>query len=70
MAQAMKMKVKCPECEERIDLDVNEFDQGDPVECPECSAELIVFIKKGRLAVKTPKADYYDSELEELYEED
>ena len=65
------MKVACPECDERFELDVNEFDQGDTAECPECSAELIVFVKKGKLGVKTPKASYYDSELEEqLYEED
>jgi len=64
------MKVKCPECEERFGLDINEFDEGDKVDCPECSAELLVFVKRGRLAVKTPKSNYYDSELDEFFEEE
>ena len=64
------MKVTCPECNEKFDLDANEYDQGDSAECPECSAELIVFVKKGKLGVKTPKSEYYSSELEEFYEED
>lgn len=34
--------VKCPVCEAAIDVEEDELDEGDPVTCEECGAELHV----------------------------
>ncbi len=34
--------VNCPVCDAALDLDVDELDEGDPVDCGECGAELTV----------------------------
>ena len=31
---------RCPECESDLDLDGYELDQGETINCPECSVEL------------------------------
>jgi alpha-aminoadipate/glutamate carrier protein LysW len=33
---------RCPECESDLDLDGYELDQGETINCPECSTELRV----------------------------
>jgi alpha-aminoadipate carrier protein LysW len=33
---------RCPECESDLDLDGYELDQGETINCPECSVELRV----------------------------
>ena len=33
---------RCPECDARIDLDPDELEPGDVVDCPECGVELEV----------------------------
>lgn len=34
--------VKCPECESAIDVEEEDLDEGDPLSCDECGAELRV----------------------------
>lgn len=33
---------RCPECESDLDLDGYDLDQGETINCPECSIELKV----------------------------
>ena len=63
------MKVKCPDCDTRFDLDVNEYDEEDLVECPECAASLIVKVREGRFVLVPERQKYNDYSLEEFLEE-
>lgn len=64
------MKVKCPGCTEAFDLSVNEHEEGDALECPECGTELTVIVKNGKLGVMGEKEKYYSDELDGLEEEE
>ncbi|MDO8634334.1 MAG: hypothetical protein Q7K34_03515 [archaeon] len=54
------MKVKCPECDEQIEVDKNEVDENDTVECSECGEESIVKIKKGKIRLASQKEKYFE----------
>ncbi|MBI2597582.1 MAG: hypothetical protein HYW50_00110 [Candidatus Diapherotrites archaeon] len=54
------LKVKCRECMELFDLDKNGVEEGDEVECPECSENLIVKVVKGKLKLATHKEKLHD----------
>ncbi|MFH1696539.1 MAG: hypothetical protein ABH854_01360 [Candidatus Diapherotrites archaeon] len=62
------MKVKCPDCKELFELDINEHDEGDAVECPECYIECTVVVRGGKLALRSEKEKYFDNE-DEFYDE-
>ncbi len=64
------MKVRCPDCKENFDLSVNQYDEGDAVECPECAMALVVAIKNGRLAVEAERAKAYNAMEEFEFPED
>ncbi len=34
--------VRCPECESAIDVEEEDLDEGDPLSCDECGADLRV----------------------------
>lgn len=53
---------------EYFELDLNEHDEGDTVECPECTVESTVIVKGGRLALASDKEKYYDRS-DEFYDE-
>jgi len=57
------MKVTCPRCGKKFELEPEIYEEGDTVECPECGAELSV-VKKGR------KITVMESFEEALPEED
>jgi len=59
------MRVKCPDCREKIEVDVNEYEEGDCIDCPECGLDLILEVKGGKFSATTEKAKYYDEDLEE-----
>lgn len=68
------MKVECPVCGEEFELDTNEFDEGDAMECPQCGAELTVMKKNAKYFVEQADSEEYDeketsSDDEESYEE-
>lgn len=69
---ANMMKVKCPECSEKFELDKNEHDEGDFVNCPECDSDLILKVKNGSFSLKSEKDKYsdYEDELENYYGEE
>ncbi|MDO8628092.1 MAG: hypothetical protein Q7K42_06500, partial [Candidatus Diapherotrites archaeon] len=63
------MKIKCTECDEKIDIDKNEYDEGEHIECPECFADLILKVKAGKFrAVSADSEKYSNTEFD--YEED
>ena len=64
------MKVKCPECHEEFELDNNEYDEHDRVECPECSADLLVKVKGGKFKLATDKEKYFDEDLNQFFVEE
>lgn len=63
------MKVKCPGCKEGFEVSINEYDEGDLLECPECTIELSVVVKDGRLGVISEKEKYFAEELDEFADE-
>jgi DNA-directed RNA polymerase subunit RPC12/RpoP len=63
------VKVKCPECEIKFDLDVNEHEEEDFIDCPDCSASLIVKVRGGRFVLVPEREKYEEYSLESYYEE-
>lgn len=58
----------CPECENELDIDVDEVEEGDVVACDECGTEYeIVGVEPLELARVD---DDLDEEDEDLFEED
>ncbi|MDE3202551.1 MAG: hypothetical protein KGN79_16695 [Acidobacteriota bacterium] len=58
----------CPECENELDLDVEEMEEGDSVACEECGTEFeVVGVDPLEL---TRVDDDYDDEDEEFFEEE
>jgi len=64
------MKLSCPECKEGFELDLNEHDEGDNCECPECYAGLILKVSRGQFKAVSDNEKYYSSELDEFFNED
>ncbi|HET7104933.1 MAG TPA: hypothetical protein VFI20_12665 [Terracidiphilus sp.] len=58
----------CPECENELDIDVDELDEGDVVACDECGTEFeVVGVEPLEL---TRVEDDYDDEEANYYEEE
>ena len=55
------MKVKCPDCKQRFNVNMNEFDDGDLLNCPECNLEMTIILDCGKLNVLATK----EKELED-----
>jgi DNA-directed RNA polymerase subunit RPC12/RpoP len=63
------MKIKCPNCNETIVLDINEHEEGDEVECSECGERYLVTVNEGKFRLITEKEKFFEEEGEE-FEED
>ncbi|MCX6799037.1 MAG: hypothetical protein NTW59_03015 [Candidatus Diapherotrites archaeon] len=68
-------KFRCPDCKNRFDLDIGEFDEGDFVNCPECNLELVVEVKEGKQKLRIAKEKEIDEDedefgFDEAYEEE
>ena len=58
----------CPECENDLDVEVEELEEGDVVACEECGSEYEVV---GVDPLELTRVDeYYDEDEDELLEED
>ncbi len=55
------MAVVCPECDNPLDIDVDEVEQGDTVQCAECGTDLEI-VSADPLEVAAIDADGYDDE--------
>jgi len=67
-------KFRCPDCKEWFDLEIDEYDEGDYVNCPECNLELVVELKSGKPRLKIAREKDIDEEdevgsFDEFYEE-
>ncbi|MBI5553576.1 MAG: hypothetical protein HY917_02435 [Candidatus Diapherotrites archaeon] len=59
---AAPMKTKCPNCREKVELDVNRFEEGDDFECPECGANYLIGVKGGKLNLVSEKEKYFEED--------
>jgi alpha-aminoadipate carrier protein LysW len=64
------MAVACPECDNPLDIDVEEVEEGDTLQCEECGVDLeVVGIDPLELA-PMEEAGYDDEDPAHLSEED
>ena len=56
------MKKKCPDCKETFEIDLDDYDEGDYVNCPECNLELVVIVENGKLRLKIAKEKEFEEE--------
>ena len=58
----------CPECENNLDIEVDEIEEGDVVACEECGSEFeVVGVEPLELS---RVEDDYDEEEDDLFEEE
>ncbi|HEY9140530.1 MAG TPA: hypothetical protein VIN93_06535 [Bryobacteraceae bacterium] len=69
--------VRCPECDSAIDVEEEDLDEGDPLSCDECGADLRVVStdpleleSAEELAEDEEDADFLDDEDEEEAEDE
>ena len=55
------MAVVCPECDNPLDIDVDEVDAGESVTCEECGTELEI-VSVDPLQIAPVDAEGYDDE--------
>jgi alpha-aminoadipate carrier protein LysW len=55
------MAIACPECDNPLDIDVDEVEEGETLSCDECGAELEI-VTVDPLVVAPVDADGYDDE--------
>ena len=61
------MKKTCPECRERFDINLNELEEGDLINCPECNLEFTVVVDSaGNAKLRLSKEVGIDEESEEM----
>ena len=64
-------KVRCPDCKERFEVDFHEYDEGDSIECPECSIDLTVIYVSDKPKIKLTKELFLEDERsDEFYPEE
>jgi len=56
--------VSCPECENNLDIEEDEVDEGEIVSCPECGTDFEV-ITVSPIELKPVEEEEYDQEEEE-----
>ncbi len=62
-------KIRCPECEDIFSIELDEYEDGDYLNCPECNLELVVISHNGNLSVKPTKEKEFDESFDEFYDE-
>ena len=63
-------KLRCPDCRERFEIEFQDYDEGDLVNCPECNLELIVEVNEGMPKLRIAKEKALDeSDFDQFYEE-
>ncbi len=63
-------KVRCPDCGEKFEIDLEDYDAGDLLNCPECNLELVVEVKEGRTALRISKEKALEeTDFDEFYQE-
>ena len=63
-------KVRCPDCGEKFEIGLEEFDGGDLLNCPECNLELIIEVNEGKPKLRVSKEKAIEeTDFDEFYEE-
>ena len=63
-------KVRCPDCKESFEIGLEEFDEGDLLNCPECNLELVIEVKEGKQKLRIAKEkELEETDFDEFYEE-
>jgi alpha-aminoadipate carrier protein LysW len=55
------MSVVCPECDNPLDIDVDDVDEGEVIQCDECGSDLEV-VSSDPLELAPVDAEGYDDE--------
>jgi alpha-aminoadipate/glutamate carrier protein LysW len=63
------MAVNCPECYAVLDVDEDELDEGDPLTCEECGANITV-TSKDPLELSVSDEDDEDDDEDDDFDED
>ena len=61
--------IKCPECKGEIDVEEEDLDEGDPLSCDECGADLRV-VGTDPLELQSAEELAEDEEDAELFEDE
>jgi alpha-aminoadipate carrier protein LysW len=61
MARRVFMSVVCPECDNPLDIDVDDVDEGEVIQCDECGSDLEV-VSSDPLELAPVDAEGYDDE--------
>jgi alpha-aminoadipate carrier protein LysW len=70
-AMAVEDQIKCPVCDAVIDVDEDDIDEGDPISCDECGADLkVVSTDPLELESAEQAEDEEDEEDEDFSEEE
>ncbi len=64
------MAVVCPECDNPLDVDVDEVEEGDTLQCEECGVDLEVVATDPLELAPMEEAGYDDEDSAHLGEED
>ena len=60
--------VLCPECENNLDVEEDDVDEGEVISCPECGTDFEV-VTTSPLELKTVEEGYEEEDEEEVEEE-
>jgi alpha-aminoadipate/glutamate carrier protein LysW len=63
------MSVVCPECDNPLDLDVDDVEEGEIIQCDECGTDLEV-VSSDPLELAAVDEEGYDDEDEDPRDED
>ncbi|HMF64690.1 MAG TPA: hypothetical protein VK608_11430 [Edaphobacter sp.] len=64
------MAVVCPECDNPIDVDVDEVEEGETVQCDECGVDLEIVSVEPLELVPIEEAGYDDEDTSRPLEEE
>jgi alpha-aminoadipate carrier protein LysW len=66
-----KQMINCPKCDAAIDVDEEDLDEGDPLTCEECGANLNVSgVSPLELAPEKDDDDDFDEDDDDLDDDD
>jgi alpha-aminoadipate carrier protein LysW len=67
--QEWVMAVVCPECDNPLDIDVDDVEEGEVIQCDECGTDLEI-VSSDPLEIAPVDEEGYDDEGEDYTEED
>jgi alpha-aminoadipate carrier protein LysW len=63
------MAVVCPECDNPLDIDVDEVEEGDVIQCDECGTDIEI-VSADPLELAPVDAEGYDDEDEAVHDDE